>query len=83
MEDVGTSYVALRAHRSPETAAWWAEADRSDSVPPPVTALLAGRTRVELSVTEADGALAWAALLPSWADADPKPLRVHTHDPDR
>jgi hypothetical protein len=82
MEVVETSYVALRAHRSPETAAWWAEADRADSVPPPVTALL-GRTRVELSLTEADAALAWAALLPSWAGADPKPLRVHTHDPDR
>ena len=83
MEVVETSYVALRAHRSPETAAWWEEAGRSDSVPPPVAGLLAGRTRVELSVTEADAALAWAVRLPTWADADPKPLRVHAHDPDR
>jgi hypothetical protein len=83
MEVVETSYVALRAHRSPETAAWWAEAGRSKAVPPPVTAFLAGRTRVELSVTEADAALAWAATLPTWADADPKPLRVHAHDSDR
>ena len=48
-------------------------------MPPPVAALLAGRTRVELSVTEADAALGWAATLPTWADADPKPLHVHAH----
>jgi hypothetical protein len=80
MEVAETSYVALRAHRSPETAAWWAEAGRwSGSVPPPVAALLAGRTRIELSVTEADAALGWAATLRTWADADPKPLHVHAH----
>jgi hypothetical protein len=81
MQAAESSYVALRAHRSPETAAWWDEADRSNAVPPPVAAFLAGRTRLELSVDEADAALHWAATLASWADAEPKPLRVHMHDP--
>jgi hypothetical protein len=79
MSVVEPSYVALRAYRGPETTGWWAEADRTEAVPATVAALLAGRTRLELSISEADATLEWAATLPSWADADPKPLRVHRH----
>jgi hypothetical protein len=79
MEVVETSYVAVRAHRSRETDGWWAEAARLAPVPPPIAALLAGRTRIELSGREAEAVLAWAATLAGWTDADPKPLRVYRH----
>jgi hypothetical protein len=45
-----------------------------------VLALLRGRTRVEVSVDEAAGALDWASGLDGWADADPKPLFLYSAD---
>jgi hypothetical protein len=77
MAVIETSYVALRAVRDPRTEAWWSAADRSEPVPPPVLALLAGRSRVELSAGEADAALAWAATVDGWAALNPKPLVLH------
>jgi hypothetical protein len=77
MAVVEISYVALRAVRDARTEAWWSAADTSDSAPPPVLALLAGRSRVELSAPEAEAALAWAATVDSWAGLDPKPLVLH------
>jgi hypothetical protein len=71
------SYLVLRPARSAETDGWWAAARRSADVPAAVTALMRGRTRVELSADEADATLLWAAGIDGWADADPKPLLVY------
>jgi hypothetical protein len=71
------SYKALRTVRASDAEAWWSAVRRSASVPPPLAALLQGRTRVELSAEEADAALAWAERQDGWADANPKPLVVH------
>jgi hypothetical protein len=82
MAVVETSYVALRAVRDARTEPWWSAADDRDSAPPPVLALLAGRSRVELSGAEAEAALAWAATVDGWAGLDPKPLVLHRSIPE-
>jgi hypothetical protein len=71
------SYTALRATAGPGADAWWQAARSSENSPPPVIALLRGRTRIELSGDEVDAVLAWAATVDGWADAHPKPLIVY------
>ena len=44
---------------------------------PRSSALMRGRTRVELTRDEAGEALEWAGGLDGWADAEPKPLHVY------
>ena len=71
------SYTALRTVSGSDASTWWSAARKSDGAPHPVAALLSGRTRIEVSREEASAAIAWAASLPGWTDADPKPLLVH------
>ena len=71
------SYQALRAVHGSDAEAWWSAARQSASVPPPLAALLKGRTRIEVSAEEAVAALAWAERQDGWADAHPKPLVLH------
>lgn len=71
------SYLVLRPAHNAETDGWWAAARRSADTPSAVTALLRGRSRIELSADEADATLSWAAGLDGWADAEPKPLVVY------
>jgi hypothetical protein len=71
------SYKALRIVRGSGAERWWSAARGSASVPPPLAALLQGRTRIEVSAEEARAALAWAERQDGWADASPKPLLVH------
>ena len=74
------SYYALRASLATSAEAWWSDARTRDDAPAAVLALLRGRTRVEVSVDEAAGALDWASGLDGWADADPKPLFLYSAD---
>jgi hypothetical protein len=45
-----------------------------------LSALLAGRTRVEVSTAEADEVMAWAATVDGWSTANPKPIFIHRPD---
>jgi hypothetical protein len=74
MRTVEASYTALRATRGPSADAWWRAVRRSRNMPPPISALLNGRTRIELTTDELDAVLRWAATVDGWADAHPKPL---------
>jgi hypothetical protein len=44
--------------------------------PPAIRAILAGRSRVELTAAEAARAIAWASGLPGWDGASLTPLWV-------
>ena len=77
MSTAELSYLVLRPAHSAETDGWWAAARNSADVPSAVTALLRGRSRIELSGDEADATLSWAAGLDGWADAEPKPLLLY------
>jgi hypothetical protein len=69
-------YCALR--RRTTAAAWWSAArQRRDEAPAALLALLAGRTRVEVTGDEAAAALAWAQTVDGWSAAEPKPIFVH------
>jgi hypothetical protein len=71
-------YYALRVHPRSLSADWWAAAHlRSAEAPPAVKALLAGRTRVELSAEEAVRAIHWAAQLSGWDANGIRPLVVY------
>lgn len=69
--------MALRAVSGPTAEQWWSVARGRADVPTAVAALMGGRSRIELSAAEADAALAWAATVEGWANAEPKPLLVH------
>ena len=71
------SYVALRVHPDAGADAWWTAARARRDAPPAIGALLAGRSRVEVTVAEAEQALAWASGIDGWSGAAPKPLFVH------
>ena len=71
------SYLVLRPAHSADSDGWWAAARRRADVPSAVTALMRGRSRIELSADEADETLLWAAGIDGWADAEPKPLVVY------
>jgi hypothetical protein len=77
MKPADSSYLALRAVHGPSSAAWWFAARSRHDSPAAISALLRGRTRVEVSEPEAGQALDWAALVAGWTDADPKPLVLH------
>jgi hypothetical protein len=71
------AYYALRVCPEATADAWWSAVRRRRDVPPAITALLNGRSRVELTRAEAGAAMAWAGRLDGWAEAQPKPLHVH------
>jgi hypothetical protein len=71
-------FVVLRARRDADVKAWWAAARRRRDAPPAVSALLIGRTRVEVAQWEADDAIEWAGGVEGWSDAPRKPLFVHS-----
>ena len=73
-------YLALRTSSAESAQAWWEAAHRQRERPAAVTALIAGRNRVEVSPDEAASVLAWAGALAGWAAADPKPLFLHEPD---
>jgi hypothetical protein len=56
---------------------WLAAARKRRNAPPAIVALIGGRNRVEVTVEEAEHALAWAASTDGWSGMDPKPLFVH------
>ena len=60
------SYCALRVAPGASADAWWSAASARHDAPPAIAALLAGRTRVELSHDEAMQALAWASTVDGW-----------------
>jgi hypothetical protein len=74
------SYIALRIAPRASAPAWWEAAGQRRDAPAPVTALLRGRSRVEVTADEAASALAWAGALAGWPAAEPKPLYVHEPD---
>ncbi len=72
------SYHALRVHDSAFLAEWWAQAHaRKAHAPTAIRAILAGRTRVELTALEAASAIDWASRLPGWENDGPAPLFVY------
>ena len=71
------SYLALRICPRASAPDWWNAVRRRDDVPAAVGALLTGRTRVELTATEATQVIAWAGTLDGWVAAEPKPLFIH------
>jgi hypothetical protein len=73
------SYVALRVRESVAAEAFWAAVRKRRDAPPAVGALLAGRSRVEVTRWEADEALAWAGSVDGWHGVELKPLFVVSH----
>lgn len=71
------SYVVLRVRETGAAEAFWVAARKRRDRPPAVGALLAGRSRIEVTRWEADQALAWAGSVDGWDGADDKPLFVH------
>ncbi len=77
MEVAPSSYCVLRVcPRAPAETFWSALRERDDA-PPAIVALLAGRSRVEVSRSEAVAALDWVAGVKEWASVEPKPLFVY------
>ena len=75
------SYYALRVRPSAHAPRWWASARDAAAAPPAITAMLAGRSRVEVSAEEALQALAWARALPGWDDDSLTPLWAYPAAP--
>ena len=72
------SYYALRVCPRADAPGWWAAARQAmPGAPPAIRAILAGRSRVELTATEAAEAIAWASGLPGWDTNSLTPLLVY------
>jgi hypothetical protein len=72
------TYHALRVGNRAALADWWAQAHaRQAHAPTAIRAILAGRTRVELTAQEAASAIDWASRLPDWESDGPTPLFVY------
>jgi hypothetical protein len=71
------TYSVLRVDSRATAPLWWRAASQRRDAPAAITALLGGRTRVEVTREEAVQALAWAAAIADWPTADPKPVFVH------
>jgi hypothetical protein len=73
------SYVALRVRAHAQASPWWESALRAaHTAPPAMRSILAGRSRVELSPSEASEAIAWACGLEGW-DYGLAPVYVYRH----
>ena len=75
--DTSTSHWVLRVHPEAPQSDWWHSARRRRDVPAPISALIRGRARVEVTPDEARAAIEWAARLEGWSTAAPKPLFIH------
>lgn len=72
------SYYALRVCPRADAPAWWAAARQAmAAAPPAIRAILAGRSRVELTAAEAADAIVWASGLPGWDGGSLTPLWVY------
>jgi hypothetical protein len=72
------SYYALRIAPGAPAPRWWACARQSGpAAPRAIRALLAGRSRVELSAEEAEHVIAWARGLDGWGGDGLAPLRIY------
>ena len=70
-------HTALRVNPRASAAGWWSAARLRHDTPPAISALLAGRRRVELTPDEAAQAMTWAGSVDGWTAAEPKPLFIH------
>jgi hypothetical protein len=77
LEASPVTYSVLRVDPRATAPLWWSAASQRRDAPAAITALLGGRTRVEVTREEAVQALAWAAAIGGWPPADPKPVFVH------
>jgi hypothetical protein len=76
------SYYALRVCPLAEAPHWWTSARAAgDGAPLAIQAILAGRTRVEVSAEEATAALSFARTLPGWDPEHPTPVWVYPAAP--
>jgi hypothetical protein len=76
------SYYALRVCERADGARWWASVRRAlPDVPAPVRAIMAGRSRVELTSEEAWAVLAWARTLDGWDSDGYTPLWIYPVSP--
>jgi hypothetical protein len=75
--ETGASYCVLRVCPAARADAFWSTVRRRDDVPDAIAVLLGGRIRVEVTHAEAVEALLWAAAVPGWADAEPRPLFLY------
>ena len=77
------TYYALRVRPEAVAPEWWAAAKAAGAdAPRPVRAVLAGRSRVELTAEEAVLAIHWASRLSGWDDnGGLKPLFVYPRLP--
>ena len=75
--ETSASYCVLRVCPRARAEAFWSAVGRRDDVPRAIEVILSGRIRVELTHDEAVEALLWAAAVPGWADAEPKPLFLY------
>jgi hypothetical protein len=72
------SYFALRVCPRAESLDWWLSARRAlHEAPLPMRAILAGRTRVEVSADEAGAVLRWARGLDGWDPNAPAPVWIY------
>ena len=76
-EDARSRYAVLRICPRATAPEWWSAALKRHDMPAAITALMRGRTRVEVTAAEATLAIAWAGGIPGWATAEPKPA-VHS-----
>jgi hypothetical protein len=61
------SYYALRVCPRADAPDWWVAARKGmTGAPPAIRAILAGRSRVEVTAAEAAEAITWASDLPGW-----------------
>jgi hypothetical protein len=76
------TYYALRVCPVADAPAWWraARAVAADA-PPAVRAILAGRSRVEVTAAEAAAAIAWASALAGWDNDSLTPIWVYSTAP--
>jgi hypothetical protein len=70
----------LRVHPAAADGDWWRAARLRRDTPAPISALMHGRARVEVSPDEANQAIEWAARVDGWSTASPKPLFIHQPD---
>jgi hypothetical protein len=78
------SYYALRVCPLAEAPQWWTSARRAaDRAPWAIQAILAGRTRVEVSAREATAALAFARTLDGWDPERLTPVWVYPQAPSQ
>jgi hypothetical protein len=72
-----SSYVALRVRAHAQASPWWESARRAAATAPPaMRPILAGRSRVEVSASDAHEAIAWACSLEGW-DYGLAPVYIH------